>query len=290
MYYNKDLMQKMGVTAVPKTRDQFLAAARACTTDRAGKKPGEAGFDPKNLATWGAGVPDGWMGGTVAYSITLQNGGGLTDRNNNPTLNSQQAQDAVQFLADLVSKQNISPANATENSEIAAFRQGKSCFNFNGVWRVSEYKNQQGLNFGVVSFPRLGTKVDAAWGGNSQLTLPRQRTNYDKNKRAAALEFIAWITQPAQNLAWTAGGALPSSDAVAKDKSFEGQIVSGLFEGLANVTPTAGYPWVGQVRGPWDNAVTAAIQGKKSVKQALDDAQNESTKQVAQAKQQLGLR
>ena len=61
MYTNKDLLTKAGVTAVPKTQAEFLKAAQACTADKAGKHPGDAGFDAKNLETWGAGMPTpGW--------------------------------------------------------------------------------------------------------------------------------------------------------------------------------------------------------------------------------------
>ncbi|WP_412026913.1 ABC transporter substrate-binding protein [Deinococcus yunweiensis] len=287
MYYNKDLLAKSGVTKVPTNRAEYLAAAQKCTVDKGGKRPGEAGFDAKNLNTWAAGVVNGWMGGTIAYSLVRQNGVDLVDKSQNAAFTSAGAREAVQFLVDQVQKYQVSPANATEQSEIAAFRQGKTCFNFNGVWMLEQYKGQSGLNFGVTSLPQLGTKMNAAWGGSSHLTLPRQRANYDKNKRLASLEFLAWMTQPAQNLTWTAAGGLPTQPTVAKDKSYDNNPVSGLFEGLPNVYATSGYPWVGQVRGAWDGAVEAAVLGKKSVEKALADAQNEASKQIAQARQTI---
>jgi multiple sugar transport system substrate-binding protein len=288
MYYNKDLLSKSGVTKPPKTRDEFLKAAQACTTDKAGKKPGQGGFDAKNLATWGAGIPTPWMGGTIAYSVVLQNGANLVNKDDNAAFGSPEAQEAVQFLVDLVSKYNVSPNNATEQSEIAAFRQGKTCFNFNGVWMLEQYKGQQGLNFGIAPFPRLGTKQDGAWGGSSHLTLPKQAASYDKNKRLAALEFMNWMTQPAQNLTWTSAGGLPTQPKVADDKSYDNNPMQGLFSGLASVQATSGYPWVAQVRGAWDGAFENALLGKKSVKQALDDGNNEANKNIESARKQLG--
>lgn len=287
MYYNEDLMAKMGVTKVPQNREEFLAAAKACTTDKAGKKPGEAGFDKGNLATWGAGVPNGWMGGTLSYSVLRQNGANLVDKDLNAAFNTPAAVEAVQFLVDLPNKYFVAPANATEQSEIAAFRQGKTCFNFNGVWMLTQYKGQQGLNFGVAPLPRLGTKQDAAWGGSGHLALPKQRAGYDKNKRQAALEFMRWMTEAPQVLTWTKYGALPSQKVVADDKSFDGEIIAGLFGGLGNVYATSGYPWVQQVRGAWDQAFEAAILGKKTVKKALDDGVAEANKNIAEARQNL---
>ncbi len=288
MYYNKDLLAKAGVSKLPKSRAEFLKAAQACTTDKAGKKPGQDGFDPKNLETWGAGIPTPWMGGTIAYSVVLQNGVNLIDKSLNASFNSPEAAEAVQFLVDLVNKYNISPSNATESSEITAFRQGKACFNFNGVWMLEQYKGQQGLSFGIAPFPRLGTKKDGAWGGSSHLTLPKQPASADKNKRAAALEFMNWMTLPAQNLTWTSAGGLPTQKVVADDKSYDNNPMQGLFEGLSSVQATSGYPWVGQVRGAWDGAFENALLGKKSVKQALDDGVNEANKNIEAARQQLG--
>ncbi|WP_034337790.1 ABC transporter substrate-binding protein [Deinococcus misasensis] len=287
MYYNKDLMKKYGISKVPTNRAEFLAAAKACTVDKGGKNPGEAGFDPKNLQTWGNGVVNGWMGGTIAYSVLRQNGVNLVDKDLNAAFATPAGQEAIQFLVDQINKYQTSPANATEQSEINAFRQGKTCFNFNGVWMLEQYKGQDGLNFGIAPFPQLGTKMKAAWGGSSHLTLPKQRANYDKNKRLAALEFIGWMTQPAQNLFWTQAGGLPTQAKVASDKSYDNNPISGLFEGLPNVYATSGYPWVGQVRGAWDAAVEAAILGKKTVKDALEDGMNEANKQIDQARKTL---
>ncbi len=286
MYYNKDLLKKMGVSSVPKNQADFIKAAQACTTDKAGKHPGEAGFDAKNLVTWGAGMPTPWMGGSIAYSVLRQYGGDLVDKQQNADFNSPAAASALQFLVDWTNKYQVGPANATEASEITAFRQGKTCFNFNGVWMLEQYNGQDGLSFGVAPLPRFGTQ-DAAWGGSSHLTLPKQRANYDKNKRAASLEFISWMTQPAQNLTWTVTGSLPTSQAIAKDKSFDNNPVSGLFDSLTTVYSTSGYPWVGQVRGAWDAAVESAILGKKNVKQALADGQTEANKQIEQARKSI---
>ncbi|MFZ2636382.1 MAG: ABC transporter substrate-binding protein [Rectinemataceae bacterium] len=287
MYYNKDLLKKAGISTVPKTRDDFLKAAIACTVDKNGKHPNESGFDAANVVTWGTGVVNGWMGGTIAYGVLRQNGVDLVDKNLNAAFNDADSVEAIQFLVDLVYRYRVAAPNGTEGSEIAAFRQGKVAFNFNGVWMLEQYKGQEGLSFGIAPFPRLGTKMDAAWGGSSHLTLPKQKVGYPAAKRAAALTFVAWITQPENNLYWTQAGGLPTQPAVAADKSFDNSMVSGLFEGLPNVYATSGYPWVGQVRGAWDAAIEASVLGKKTVREALSDGVIEANKQIDQARKAL---
>lgn len=284
MFYNKALMQKMGVSKVPTNRAELLAAARACTTDKAGKKPGEAGFDGKNLETWGISLYNNWVGARMAYSAILQNGGSLVDKNLNANFNTPEAVEAVQFLVDLVQKENVARANATEEAELAAFSQGKVCFFPSGQWYLDRFEKTPNFSFGVAFLPRIGNKQDATWGGSSHLTLPRQRTGYDPNKRAAAMEFINWMSAAPQNLVWTSTGSLPTVRAVAQDKKFETQPIAGIFDKLDSIYATSGFPWGGQVLGPFDGAWERAYLGKQPVKQALDQGVDEANKQIAQAR------
>lgn len=286
MFYNKDLMKKAGLdpNSPPRTREQFLKAAQACTVDKSGKKAGQTGFDPKNLDTWGVSLYNNWVGSRLAYASILQNGGSLIDKNENAAFNSPQAASAVQFLVDLVRKYNVARPNSTEEAELAAFSQGKVCMFPSGQWYNDRFE-QQKMNYGVAFLPRLGgTKQDAAWGGSSHLTLPKQRAGYDANKRAAALEFINWMTQPAQNLTWTATGSLPTQAAVASNKTLATQKISGIFGKLGNIYAVSGFPWSGQVLSPFDNAWENAYLGKKPVQQALNDGVAEANKQITQAR------
>ena len=47
---------------------------------------------------------------------------------------------------------------------------------------------------------------------------------------------------------------------------------------------TSGFPWGGQVLGPFDNAWANAYSGKQSVKAALDAGVSEANKQIQQAR------
>ncbi|ADV66112.1 ABC transporter substrate-binding protein [Deinococcus maricopensis] len=285
MFYNKDLMKKAGLdpNKPPRTREELLKATQACTVDKSGKKAGQAGFDAKNLDTWGISLYNNWVGSRAAYAAILQNGGALTDKSGNAAFDSPQAVEAVQFLVDLVQKHGVARPNSTEEAELAAFSQGKVCFFPSGQWYLDRFE-QQKMNFGVAFMPRVGTKQDAAWGGSSHLTLPKQRANYDKNKRLAALEFMNWLTQPAQNLTWTSTGSLPTQAGVAKNAKFASAPISGVFAKLGNIYATSGVPWMGQVLTPFDNAWANAYSGKKSVKQALADGVSEANKQIVQAR------
>jgi multiple sugar transport system substrate-binding protein len=289
MFYNKDLLAKSGAK-VPKNRAEYLETAKACTIDRAGKKPGQDGFDAKALATWGAGVPTPWMGGTLAYGVLRGNGGDIVDKKFDATFNSPEAVEAVQFLVDLRLKSGTGPSDATEGSEITAFRQGKVCFNFNGIWTLSQFQGQQGLNFGAAPLPQFGTKRAATWGASVQLGVPRHNADYDKAKLDAGLKFIAWMTMPEQNLAWTESGSVPTQPTVSDNAKFKDNVIGETFEGLKDTYIPTGWPWVSQVRGSWDGALEQALLGKKPVQQALDDGVAEAAKKIADAKKTLGVK
>ncbi|PYE56532.1 ABC transporter substrate-binding protein [Deinococcus yavapaiensis] len=288
MFYNKDLMAKNGITKVPTTRAEFTAAVRACTSDTAGKKPGQAGFDATKLNTWGVSLYNNWVGSRAAYAAILQNGGSLTDSKGNANFNSAKAVSAVQYLVDLVQKEGVARKNSTEEAELAAFSQGKVCFFPSGQWYLDRFE-QQKMNFGVAFMPRIGGSTrDAAWGASSHLTLPRQPQGYDANKRAAALAFIGYLSGAASNLTWTSTGSMPTQKAVASNPKLANSRVSGVFDRVGSLYATSGFPWMGQVLGPFDQAWEAAYLGKKSVQQALNDGVTEANKQIEQARKQLG--
>ncbi len=291
MYWNKDLFQKAGLdpNKPPTTRAEFLQAARALTVDTSGKHPSDSGFDPTKLAQWGLGVPTPWMGGTIAYAVAAQSGVTFVgDRASGfkANFNSPAGIGAVQFLVDLVQKEHVSPANATEQSEIDAFRAGKAGMNFNGVWMLDQYRGQAGLNFGVAGFPNLGGGTYKDWAGGSFLALPKQK-NVDAKRQAAALTFVNWLTMAEQDLAWTAAGSLPTQPGVTSSSGYAPNPMNVLKTSLPGAYIIPGFPFIAEFRGAWDAAFEAAILGKKDVVTALNDGVKESDQRVSDALKSL---
>lgn len=273
MYYNKDAFAAAGLDPEnpPATREEFLAAARALTTDSAGLHPGDAGFDATKLQHYAVGIPSPWMGGTIAYAVAAQNGVAFVgDKASGYAANfdSPAAQEAVQFLVDVGAKNGFGPTDATEGSEIDAFRQGVAAMNFNGVWMLSQYRDQPGLNFGVAAFPQLGTERPVTWGGSSHLVMPRQR-NADPAKVDAAMTFIGWMTQPEQNLKWTSAGGLPTQPAVASSADYASNPMSKLADAMNRTYVLTGFPFLAQFRSAWDAAFESVLRGAAPVGQAL---------------------
>jgi multiple sugar transport system substrate-binding protein len=284
MYYNRQMFEDAGLDpdSPPQDRESFLEAARALTTDTAGRHPGDPGFDRNNLATWAAGVPTPWMGGTIAYSVAAQNGVtfvGSAAGDFPVNFASAEGKEAIEFLTGLVTEHGVSPANATEGSEIDAFRQGKAAINLNGVWMLSQYQQQPGLDFAVAPFPNLGAADYRVWGGASHLAMPVQRRG-NAREQEAALKFMSWMTQPEQNLAWTAAGGLPTQAAVAEHPGYQDNPMTAVRSALPSTFVLTGFPFIAQLRAAWDSAFEAALLGDKSVGQALDDGAAEATARI----------
>ena len=204
MYYNKALLAAAGVNDVPQGRDDFLAAAAACTTDAAGKHPGEAGFDAASTTNWGGGTvaPLPWVGGTLGYGLLRGAGGDFVDSDLNAAFDSPAGQETAQFLLDLSKTYQVSPPAPTEEVEVGTFQSAKSCFDITGVWKLTDYRNSLKDDLGVAFQPTLMADP-AAWGATVSMTLPKQAEGYDPNKRAAALEFTRWISGHDAVLSWT---------------------------------------------------------------------------------------
>lgn len=284
MYYNKDLFEAAGLDPEnpPQTREEYLEAARALTMDAAGNHPGDEGFNASNLSQWAAGIPTPWMGGTIAYSVAAQNGVtfvGSAEEDFPVNFNSDAGKEAVGFLVSLVNEHNVSPANATEGSEIDAFRQGKAAMNFNGVWMLSQYQGQEGLNFGVAPFPQLGTEEYKVWGGASHLVMPVQRRGTPE-EQAAALTFINWMTEAEQNLRWTSAGGLPTQPAVAEHEGYADNPMTAVADALPNTYMLTGFPFIAQLRAAWDAGFERALLGDQPVDASLDAAAEEATSRI----------
>ncbi len=291
MYWNKDLFRQAGLDPEkpPTNRAEFIAAARKLTADAAGKHPGETGFDATQLARWGLGVPTPWMGGTIAYAVAAQSGitfVGAKATGYKANFDAPAGIEAIQFLVDLVYKEHVSPANATEGSEIDAFRAGKVGMNFNGVWMLDQYRGQAGLNFGVAAFPNLGTGAYRDWAGGSFLAVPKQK-KVDAKRQAAALTFVNWVTVAEQDLTWTAAGSLPTQPAVIESAGYKTNAMTVLKNALPGAYIIPGFPFISQFRGAWDAAFEAALLGKKDVPTALKDGVKECDLRVQDALKSL---
>ncbi|GAB2955558.1 ABC transporter substrate-binding protein [Nonomuraea fastidiosa] len=120
LLYNKDLFKKAGVEMPDKLTwaadgsGTLLETARKLTVDEAGKHPGDAGFDPDKVETYGFASWNHYQ--TQWMNWIASNGGKLVDKPfGTYVFNDAASVQALQFGVDLVNKHHVSPPATQTN-------------------------------------------------------------------------------------------------------------------------------------------------------------------------------
>ena len=212
MFYNKKILGEAGLL------------------DDNGKpkmEPGAAGFvqflkqvqekAPKNVMPY-VGTSNGNAPYWMWWSLYSQMDGKLlSEDGKKAAFNNKEGKEALQFISDLVYKDNLWPKNVKNGGEI--FAAGQAAVNFNGVWSTGAFEKSQDLDFGVMTLPQLFEKK-ATWGDSHTLVLPVQK-QVDKKKQEAAVKFANWLAE--HGAMWSKAGHVPSKPAVTESKEFTEQ-------------------------------------------------------------------
>lgn len=120
LLYNKDLFKKAGVrmpgtlTWRPDGSGTLLEVARKLTVDAAGKHPGEDGFDPAKIKTYGFASWNHYQ--TQWMNWISSNGGKLLDKPfGTYVFNDAASVEALTFGVDLINKHHVSPPATRTN-------------------------------------------------------------------------------------------------------------------------------------------------------------------------------
>ena len=215
LYYNKDLFDKAGLAYPPESADkawtwkEFVDASKKLTKDKNSKTPNDAGFDEKNIVTYGCNFNTiSWMWPVLA----LSNGGGLVSQDGKELLlGKPETIEAAQAIADLNLKDHVAPAPAT----LATFPtldvtllSGKVAMATSGQWEIGvSLKNslKDGLHYGVGVLPKMKEAVTLNTGGPNVI--------FSSTKNADATKtFMKWYTQEDNNLSLIQSGVwMPTS-------------------------------------------------------------------------------
>jgi multiple sugar transport system substrate-binding protein len=266
LFYRKDLLDAAGVTAAPKTWDEMK---QACQKVQA-KNPGIGCF---------AGQFEKYEGLTVNFSEAVQSAGGaVVDDQGKPTLNTPEAKQGMDFLADGV-KSGMIPRDAItykEEEGRRAFQDGKLIFHRQWPYQFALANATDGSSkvagkFAVAPLPGLSGPGKSSLGG-----LNLAISKFGKNK-GSALAFIKFITSEAE-------------EKVQLEKTSEAPVYTSLYDdaGLQQK-----FPYLPMLKASVENAVArprvvkygdttlaiqeeayAALTGKKSSDQALKDLQS----------------
>jgi multiple sugar transport system substrate-binding protein len=272
LYINKDVLKNAGLdpAAIPTDKESYLKALAALKT---------------------AGVKGEWVDGFVFTgtfefeSLLWQFGGDLFNKDvSKATFNSDAGIQALTQMTDLI-KAGYSPADVAQDGNFNALVAGTTAFNWNGVWQTTNSALPK-VNWTAAAVPQIGSQK-AVWSSSTHWMF-LNNMGQDKNKTAAAATFVKWMNDHSSG--WASTGELPANNSVRNDPA--------LLKAYPNLKPfldelpyahyEAVSPGISNAEATITTAVNEAVLGKKTPKQALDDAVAKANQLLTQNKSQYG--
>jgi multiple sugar transport system substrate-binding protein len=223
----------------------------------------------------GTGYPISGSEDTVwrLWPMIWQQGGSVLDKDNKKALFAgPQGVKAVQLLADMTLKDKSLYTDQTPDSlkMYGLFDSGKMAMVVTGPWQLTDIKTHH-ISYGVQILPSFGTSHETISGPDVYMVF-----NHSDARRKAAVTFLSWLHEPAQDLAWDLGSSnLPLSAKTAALPGFKQYLAkypgAGLFvKNLLNAhhirPPVSAYTQMSVAVG---KAIETALLGRGSPKDTL---------------------
>lgn len=204
MYYNKSMLDKAGVTTVPSTWDEFLAASKKIKA--AGMTPFQQQWGDKSKGALNA----------IFFPYLWQAGGDIFSKDGTKaTFNSSEGIKAAQFLYDM-KKEGLIPDSTTSMSEdqvLADFKAGKLAFAVAPTNRGAEF-TKAGVDWGY------STSLKQAKGGTFAAADSLVLISSSKHKELAAKLALYMVSGPAM----TEFHKMAPFPPVAKDEEYHDDV------------------------------------------------------------------
>ena len=259
LYYRKDLLDKAGISAPPKTWAELQSDC--------GKIKGVGCY---------AGQFDKYEGLTVNFSEAVDSAGGVVvDPSGKPNVNTPQAKQGLDFLVQGFKSGMIPKAAITYEEEDArrAFEKGDLVFlrQWPYQWALSNKAPKVKGKFDVAPLPGLNGPGSPTLGGHNLAI-----SSFAKNK-ATALDFIKYLTsQDTERANLIASSEAPTLAALYDEPALQKKFpyLPTLKASLLNAKPRPQAVRYNDVTTAIQEAAYSALTGKSSSDQALADLQS----------------
>ena len=192
MYWNKEAFAAAGLDPehAPANWDELVTMSQALT------QRDENG----NVTRWGLRIPSAGFPYWLFQGLAIPNGGILADDTGTRTYFDDPAViEAAQFQYDLANVYGVMAPGAIEwGATPKAFFEGETAIMWTTTGNLVNVTNNAPFEFGVAMLPAKASRGAPTGGGNFYLF--KESTDAQK---AAAVDFVQWITAPEQSARWT---------------------------------------------------------------------------------------
>ena len=221
LFYNKDLLDKAGITTPPQTLDELVAdAKKTVVTDGGGNITSEG------ITMDFAGQDHQWW----REVLVRQFGGVPYDDKGNVAYNSDGGLKALQWYTDLQTKEKVGLSGFMDEGQ-AAFKAGLAAFTVDGTFRLGAFKPITDFKWGVTELPANADGVRSNFASYFANGIGAGATG---DKKAAAEKFLQYISSPEAMQIWLKTvGELPARKAAAlTDANLADPIYAPFLKGL----------------------------------------------------------
>jgi len=192
LYWNKEAFSEVGLDpeVPPANWDEMVDfSSKLVKKDSSG-----------NVERWGVRIPSSGFPYWLFQGLTTQNDVILANEDGNQTFfDDPKVVEALQYLVDLSQKHQVMAPGIIEwGATPKAFFEGQTAMMWTSTGNLTNVRDNAPFDFGVGLLPANKQRGAPTGGGNFYIF----RESSDEQK-AAAFEFVKWITEPEQSAKWT---------------------------------------------------------------------------------------
>jgi arabinogalactan oligomer/maltooligosaccharide transport system permease protein len=214
-------------------------------------------------------------------------GGWVMDENHLPTLNTQAARDAFQFVIELRDEYKITPANCDYEMANTLFKDGMAGMIINGDWSWSTYQDA-GIDIGITRIPQV--VETGLWP--TPMVSPKGysiNANIAEEKLEVTIELLKFLLTPDNQRKLTQGtNMMPTLASLRDDPVITGSEI--MRNSLAQIEVGRPMPVVPELRAVWDAMrpyYQAVLGGSIGAEEAAKGMQEEAEKKIREMNTQL---
>jgi len=269
LWVSKNAFIKAGLDpamAEPTNYADWVSLFQKLTLDKNGKNAADPAFDASNVVQWGFTVSE-WPRVNFMAALVQNGGKWISDDGKTVTINSDAGVTALQQWVDLVYKYHVSPPEAGFDSW-GAYAAGALAILPTGTW----FRNQAALDTDIDSevWPTVQFgDTPATYIGIHTFMVPATTSG---DQLAADKTLVQWFSENQKG--WAASGQVPARLSVQADLdpvNYPSNIIIGKTM-AAYGTLDWSSPALLELFTAIDPELSAALNGQKTAKQALDDA------------------